>query len=121
MSLRKRMIGLGIAAGIAAAAVPALAQMPAGYPGMGGGGGYPGMAGGGGGYPGMAGGARPGGAFGGAPGAGQQNGTVTTSSTTTTQAPGTLPKTGGDPLSVAAAGSMLLTGGYALRRKFRKA
>ena len=110
MKVRKSLVGLGIAGSLALTAAAAFAQMPGGYPGMGGGG-YPGM---GGGYPGM-----PGGAAAGAPAADANGGTVTTSSVTTTSPD--MPKTGGDPLTLSAAGSLLLSGGYAIRRKFRRA
>lgn len=110
MKVRKSLIGLGIAGSLAFTAAAAFAQMPGGYPGMMGGGGYPGMSGG---YPGMP------GAAGAQAGMGAPGATVTTD-TTTTSTPG-MPKTGGDPLTLSAAGSLLLSGGLALKRKFRGA
>ncbi|MDQ2733117.1 MAG: hypothetical protein M3Y56_15800 [Armatimonadota bacterium] len=98
MTLRRNLVGLGIAAGMALTTSLAFAQAP-GYPG---GGGAPG------GYPGGAGGAPP---------ATVQTTTMATDSTTT---PARLPKAGGDPLMLTAAGSMLLTAGYAVRRRFKR-
>ncbi|HET6384143.1 MAG TPA: hypothetical protein VFJ58_12190 [Armatimonadota bacterium] len=112
MSIRKSLICLGVAGTIALATSAAFAQ--GGYPG------YPGM--GGGGYPGSMGG-YPGGMSGYPGAASGMNGTAgsseTVTTTTATTPTGTLPKGGGDPLSVIAAGSMLLSAGFAVRRRAR--
>lgn len=101
MTLRRNLVGLGIAAGIALTSSMAFAQYP--------GGGAPG-----GGYPGGAPGGYPGGA------AAPPTTTMTSMTTDTSTTPGKLPKTGGDPLTLTAAGSMLLTAGYAVRRRFKR-
>jgi LPXTG-motif cell wall-anchored protein len=114
--MKKNLISLGVAASLVFAATPLFAQGSSGYPGGGyPGGGYPG---GGGGYPGGGGGYPGAGAY---PGGGGASTQVVTTTDTTTEPTGTLPKTGGDPLSVMAAGSLLMTLGYGVRRKFRAA
>ena len=113
MTIRKSLISLTVAGALALAGTAAFAQ----YPGMGGG--YPGGMGGGG-YPGGMGGGYPGGMGGAAGAPGTAAGSETVTTTTTSAAPvGTIPKAGGDPLTITAAGSLLLSAGYAVRRRFR--